>query len=197
MTSTISLEEAMQALRGLSDIVNPDDDFYMLAEAEEKMAATETRRKKELEELHANLKALSKIRDSARISATRPTTVPSAEAHSSALIDLDSTRLSLGKSIKEAERLVASKESELANLKETVRRLEDCDPAAEHERDLDGAALRLMIYKRLGFEPVLDKHGDLVKMLVSSQSGDIHVVPLNDGKSDLEYTATLWKHMSS
>jgi kinetochore protein Spc24 len=35
---------------------------------------------------------------------------------------------------------VASKEGELTALKETVRRLEDYDPAAEHEKELDGTA---------------------------------------------------------
>ncbi len=38
------------------------------------------------------------------------------------------------------EGLVASKEAELASLKENVRQLEDCDPAAEHKRELDGTA---------------------------------------------------------
>jgi hypothetical protein len=96
--------------------------------------------------------------------------------------DLEGTDLSLMKSIQEAEALVASREGELAALKEEARQLEDYDPATEHERELDGAAyesilgpsscrltvsrLRLSIYKQLGFQPVLDKHGDLVKMLV-------------------------------
>ncbi|KAJ7063142.1 hypothetical protein C8F01DRAFT_1250721 [Mycena amicta] len=195
-SSSISFEQAMQALRGVNDVVNPDDDFYTLADAEgnhsrhrikAKEATRRATRESQMLVLSPLASTLLKV-----LSA-----VPSAEAHSSALFHLDATRLSLGKSIKEAERLVASKEDQLATLKESVRRLEDCDPAAEHERDLDGAALRLLIYKRLGFEPVLDKHGELVKMLVRSQSGDIHVVPFSDGKTELEHTTALWKHMSS
>lgn len=85
-------------------------------------------------------RALSKILESARVSATRPSTVPSAESHTSTLNELDISSLSLAKSIKEAEGVVASKEGELTALKEKARMLEDYDPAAEHEKELDGTA---------------------------------------------------------
>ncbi len=38
------------------------------------------------------------------------------------------------------EGLVVSKEAELSSLKERARQLEDYDPAAEHERELDSTA---------------------------------------------------------
>ncbi|KAJ6547392.1 hypothetical protein B0H19DRAFT_1165365 [Mycena capillaripes] len=190
---SISVEEAMEALRGVKAVVVPDDDYLTLVAAEETIAAAEAKRRKEMDELHTNLKALSKILESARISATRPSSVPSAEAHTSTLNELDIASLSLAKSIKETEGSVASKEGELTALKEAARRLEDYDPAAEHEKELDGTALRLRIYKGLGFEPVPDKHGNLAKMLVRAQTGDIHVVDFNDGKTDFECTQLLWK----
>ncbi|KAF7304671.1 hypothetical protein MKEN_01181200 [Mycena kentingensis (nom. inval.)] len=195
--AAIPLEDALRALRVVNEVVNPDDDFYTIAGAEETIGLADAKRKKELAELHANLKALSKIRDAARVSATRPASVPSAEAHATTMNDLEGTDLSLMKSIQEAEALVASREGELAALKEEARQLEDYDAAAEHEKELDGAALRLSIYKQLGFQPVLDKHGDLVKMLVTSQSGDIHIVEFSDRIPDQEHTATLWKRACS
>ncbi|KAJ7219117.1 hypothetical protein GGX14DRAFT_515921 [Mycena pura] len=194
---SISVQEAMEALQGVKAVVVPDDDYLTLVSAEETIAAAETKRRKELDELHSNLKALSKILDSARVSSTRPVSVPSAEAQTAILNELDITGLSLAKSIKEAEILVASKEGELASLKEEAQRLEDYDPAAEHEKELDGAALRIQIYSRLGFEPVPDKNGNLVKMLVRAQSSDIHVVDFNNGKTDFENTQLLWKLASS
>ncbi|KAJ6496515.1 hypothetical protein C8R47DRAFT_1114377 [Mycena vitilis] len=190
---SISVEEALDALRGVKAVVVPDDDYLTLVAAEDTIVAAETKRRNELDELHSNLKALSKILESARISATRPSSVPSAEAHTSTLNELDIASLSLAKSIKETEGSVASKEGELTALKEAARRLEDYDPAAEHEKELDGTALRLQIYKGLGFEPVPDKHGKLAKMLIRAQSGDLHVVDFNDGKTDFEYTQLLWK----
>ncbi|KAJ7694196.1 hypothetical protein B0H17DRAFT_1058147 [Mycena rosella] len=190
---SISIQEAMEALRDVKAVVVPDDDYLTLVAVEETIAAADAKRRKELDELHSNLKALSKILDSARLSATRPSSVPSAETHTSTLNELDISSLSLAKSIKEAEGVVASKEGELTALKEEARRLEDYDPAAEHEKELDGTVLRLQIYKGLGFEPVLDKHGNVAKMLVRAQSGDVHVVDFNDGRTEFEYTQLLWK----
>lgn len=84
--------------------------------------------------------ALSRVLEAARISSTRPASVPSAEAHAKNLNELDISRLSLAKSISDAEGLVISREAELAALKEEARRLEDYDPAVEHEKELDGTA---------------------------------------------------------
>lgn len=84
--------------------------------------------------------ALSRILDTARVSATRPSTVPTAAQHAATLNDLDATRLSLAKAINDAESSLASREAELASLKEEARVLEECDPAVEHERQLNGTA---------------------------------------------------------
>jgi kinetochore protein Spc24 len=56
------------------------------------------------------------------------------------LNELDIGRLSLAKSISDVEGLIASREAELAALKEEARKLEDYDPALEHEKELDGTA---------------------------------------------------------
>ena len=78
--------------------------------------------------------------DAARASSTRPSTVPSLEAHTATLNQLDASRLSLVKAVTDGEGLLASKEAELAALKDEARRLEDYDPALEHESQLDGTA---------------------------------------------------------
>ncbi|RDB23987.1 putative kinetochore protein spc24 [Hypsizygus marmoreus] len=194
---SIDVHEAVKAIRDMLPIIDPEEDYLTIVAAEEKIAATEAKRKKELEEAHATMRALSKVLEAARMSSTRPASVPSAEAHGATLNDLDGSRLSLAKSISDAEGLVASREAELATLKEEARNLEDYDPALEHEKELDGTALRLQMYKGLGFEPILDKHGKLMKMLVRAQSGDLHVVEFNDGKSRAEYAQLLWKLASS
>lgn len=82
--------------------------------------------------------ALSRVLDAARTSSTRPQTVPTIAQHASTLNDLDATRLSLAKAINDAESSLASREAELASLKEEARVLEEYDPAAEHERELNG-----------------------------------------------------------
>ena len=76
--------------------------------------------------------------EAARVSATRPSTIPSAEEHVAQMNDLDATRISLAKAINDAEGALAGKEAELTRLKEETRALEISDPAAEH--DLDATA---------------------------------------------------------
>lgn len=57
------------------------------------------------------------------------------------LNDLDAMRLSIAKSINDAEGVLTSKESELAGLKDECSKLEASDPAAEHELDATAYAL--------------------------------------------------------
>ncbi|KAI0063405.1 hypothetical protein BV25DRAFT_1869850 [Artomyces pyxidatus] len=176
-------------------IIDPEEDYLTIALAEEQMAVRAAARKKELDQAHSNLKALSRILDTARSSATRPPTIPSAEKHAEHLNHLDATRLNLAKAINDAESALSSKQAELSRLKEEARALEGSDPAAEH--DLDGTVLRLQIYRGLGFEPVLNKRGELEKMLVEGMSGDIHVISSDDRKSEQENVELLWKLASS
>lgn len=84
--------------------------------------------------------ALSKVFEAAKQSATRPKSVPSEEAHAAAVNELDNSRLSLAKSISDAENTLASQEAELAALRDEYQRLKDYDPATEHQKDLDGTA---------------------------------------------------------
>ena len=46
-------------IRDMLPIMNPDDDYLTIVAAEEKIASSEAKRKKELEEVHANLKCMS------------------------------------------------------------------------------------------------------------------------------------------
>lgn len=87
---------------------------------------------------------LAKTLEAARTSATRPASVPSADAHAATLNRLDGTRLSLGKAINEAEGALARKEAELQALRDELRALEDADPAAEH--DLDATACVMLSF---------------------------------------------------
>lgn len=190
---SIDVQEAIKAIREMLPVIDPEQDYLTIVAAEQKFAASEARRKKELEEAHANLKALSKALEAARISSTRPDSVPSAEAHAATLNKYDSTKFSLMKAISDMESEIGSKEAELAALKEEARRLEEYDPAAEHEKELDGSVLRLGIYKALGFEPVPDKNGRITKMLVRSQSGDVHVVDIKSPENpSFDDTQNLW-----
>ena len=143
-----------KTMREGAAIIDPEEDYMTIAAAEETMSHTEAARRKDLDQAKSKLKGLSlsthhvcvshrasrstelaRVLEAARVSSTRPSTVPSADAHAATLNRLDGTRLSLVKAINEAESALASKEAELARLKDELYELEQEDPAAEHELD--------------------------------------------------------------
>ncbi|PBK96691.1 hypothetical protein ARMGADRAFT_1010278 [Armillaria gallica] len=194
---SIDVDEAIKLIRDMATMIDPDEDYLSIAETKERIAAAKADRKKTVDDARADFKALAKALDAARISSTRPSSVLSADAHASTLNELDVSGLTLGKAISTMEGLVVSKEAELSSLKERARQLEDYDPAAEHERELDSTALRLRIFKGLGFEPIHDNKGNLSKMLVGSLTGDIQCIQFDGRHAELEYTEQLWTAATS
>ncbi|KAI0831099.1 hypothetical protein BC628DRAFT_1352268 [Trametes gibbosa] len=192
---SINIKDTVKAIREMIPIIDPEDDYLTIAAAEEQMAITHEARQKDMHDTAAKVKQLARILDAARASATRPSTLPSAEAHAAHMNELDATRLSLAKAINDSEGSLASKEAEFARIEDETRALASSDPAAEHE--LDSTALRLAIYKGLGFEPVVDKDGRIGKMLVRAESGDVHCVTFDQHKTDDEYAQLIWKLASS
>ncbi|KAK7693254.1 hypothetical protein QCA50_002821 [Cerrena zonata] len=172
-----TVQETINAIKETIPIMDPEEDYMTIAEAEELMAKTEATRKKELDDAHAKLRALARILDAARVSATH------------------ANRLQLAKAINDAESALASKEAELARLKQETTEMEKSDPAAEH--DLDATALRLALFKGLGFEPIMDRDGRMTKMLIRAQHGDVHDMSFDGNKTYYEYAHELWKLTSS
>lgn len=131
-------------------MLDPTEDFDNITTAEEHMRSVAANRAQTLEEQYAELKGtrciqedlvfclhhtavLSRNLDSAKSSSTRPPTVPSEDAHARTLTDLDALRISLAKSINDAESQLASREAELSALKKQRLELESRDPANEHQ----------------------------------------------------------------
>ncbi|KAI5123319.1 hypothetical protein M0805_009340 [Coniferiporia weirii] len=190
-----SMQDAIKLLQSMGPIFDPTEDYLNIVSAEEQMGAVAAQRQKELEDANAELKALLRTLDVGRTSCTRPPTVPSEEAHAQTLNALDALRLNLMKGINDAEGGLAGKEAALARLKEECATLEASDPTTEHE--LDATPLKLTFIRGLGFTPVSDKNGRVQKILVRSQSGEVHTVPFDDGKANTEYTNLLWNLASS
>lgn len=76
----------------------------------------------------------------AKISSSRPTSVPSASGHEKTINELDSNRRSHLKAIDNAEGVLTAKESELGALKEKLKKLETKDVAKEVLDGLDSSA---------------------------------------------------------
>ncbi|KAF8507273.1 hypothetical protein JB92DRAFT_2815488 [Gautieria morchelliformis] len=179
----------------MTEHMDPEDDYVMITDAEEHMRMKAAARQKSAEDTRAKLRALSRQLEQAKISAARPANAATEQEHAGLMNELEDTRMGLGKAINDGEGLLASREAELLRLREQERVLEDKDVALDH--NLDSTTLRLQICRSLGFEPVLDEAGTVIKMLVRSESNEVHSVRLDDHKSDVEYTQLFWDLASS
>ncbi|KAL4067682.1 hypothetical protein J3A83DRAFT_4132189, partial [Scleroderma citrinum] len=188
------LQECIKLIKEMTAIIDPADDYLTITSAEEQMKSNYVKAKRENDEAYSSLKALSRVLEAARKSSVRPPNAPSIEQHAARLNELDATRISLAKAIRDAENSLASKEAELATLKEKARELEESDPAQNHQREIDGTALRLKVFKGMGFDIILDHDGKGPKMLVSAESGDVHCITPDNNYQQVEQT---WRLASS
>jgi len=53
---SINIHEAIKAIRDMRPIIDPEEDYLTIVAAEESIATSEAKRRKQLEEAHANLK---------------------------------------------------------------------------------------------------------------------------------------------
>ncbi|KAG9318536.1 hypothetical protein JVU11DRAFT_627 [Chiua virens] len=189
------LQECINLIREMTTIIDPSEDYLTISAAEEQMKINYANTKKENDEAYANLKSLSRLLDAARKSSMRPPNVPTAEQHAARLNEFDASRISYAKAIRDAENTLASKEAELAALKETTRKLEESDPSQDHQRELDGSTLRLKVYKGMGFDPILDEDGQVTKMIIRAESGDVHCVMPD--VNDFQGTERAWEVATS
>jgi kinetochore protein Spc24, fungi type len=89
---------------------------------------------------HFNLfrKAASRLLEQAKMSASRPRTVPSEVQHAKILQDLEKQQLSLGKATNETQDMLRDKEAQVVRMRAEERELELREEDENH--DLDSAA---------------------------------------------------------
>lgn len=187
----MSWSEVLMTVSQMVTDVEPTEDYMTLKRTDELMRNRAATREKEIEATRANLRALARQLDGAKIAATRPKGVPSEAEHTARLNELEAAKLAAAKSINEAEDMLSAREAELIELNEEERALNRTDATVEHE--LDSTTLKLELIRGMGFEPVTDKDGVLRKVLVRSLvSNEIHSVPVDDNRPDEEHTTILW-----
>ncbi|KAI6109754.1 hypothetical protein F5141DRAFT_1116540 [Pisolithus sp. B1] len=189
------LRECIKLMKEMTTIIDPADDYLTITAAEEQMKVNYAKAKRENDEAYSNLKALSRVLEAARKSSARPSDVATPEQHAARLNELDTTRISLAKALRDAENSLASKEAELAALKEGARALEESDPAQIHQHKIDGTTIRLQIFRGMGFDIVLDSGGTASTMFIRAESGDVHT--LSSCSSDYHSVDQAWKLASS
>jgi len=172
----VDLHDAVQTLKTLRPVIVPDDDFMAADALQQHIASTQAERTKELESINDKVKGLLRALEAAKVSCSRPPSVPSASGHERTINELDHNRRSHLKAIDNAEGTLTAKESELGALKEKLRELEMRDVAKEVASGLDSSALGLEIWRAMGFEPIVDSTSRLTKMMVRTRSGDVHCI---------------------
>ncbi|KAF9510779.1 hypothetical protein BS47DRAFT_1347503 [Hydnum rufescens UP504] len=160
------------------------EDLEFIARTWNIVSKTTSQREAELARLdqedQQRAKSLKKLRSDAK----RPPGRPTAEEHAQKMAKLDKEKFDLYKEISEIEAHIDYSAGELAKFKEELAQLQARDVAAEVI--IGGAALRLQMCKKLGFD--LTSSG---KVLVHSPT-NAFVVSLDDGKSQFEKTNELW-----
>ncbi|KAG8929675.1 hypothetical protein FRC01_003945 [Tulasnella sp. 417] len=171
---------------------NPVEDINLMKRVAVLMEGSVRQRQEEVEQMRSELKPLTSKLVSARQSCQRPTSVPTPAAHAQTISKLDAKRFKLVKSIEEGEGALNEKEAEYRRLKAELKELEEKD--VTNDVELDGTAVRLNLYRELGFQWVEDKASDEAsKIIIRSESDDVHLVRLDDSLRDFELKNRLWE----
>jgi len=195
MSTTMAWTAPIAIMEQVIANVDPSEDFIAVTEAEEAMKQAAARRAKEATDVRDSIRDLSHQLEAARMSATRPRTLPSEAQHTIMLQDLSETQMSLAKGVNEAQDMLRNKETELNRLRTEEKDLEARDEPTAHR--LDSTTLRMQFARGLGFRPILDHKGGLDTVLVMSTTNDVHRVPLKEGKSQYAIANDLWRLATS
>ena len=117
------------------DLLNPESDTKGFEEVDQLMKLRANDRQKNRDNAKQTLRTLTRTLENARMAANRPTSVPTPEEHQDNMINQDSKKFQLAKSIQELEQSVSKCESTLNKLKEEWSELQLVRPADEHSMD--------------------------------------------------------------
>jgi hypothetical protein len=130
--------------------------------------------------------ALLVARDAAKLAATRPSTIPTPEQRAETMEEYQQKRAAAMKASRMGDALLAKYQDHLRRLREEEIELEHSDVADEHVMDgtmcvfplafrsqrspKHSHSLKLEVAKQLGFEPIIDSDGNIVKLLIREYS---------------------------
>ncbi|KZT54590.1 hypothetical protein CALCODRAFT_499655 [Calocera cornea HHB12733] len=189
MAPSASVQEHIDVISQVISLVDYHADLKTVKSATERMKTRQAARERESDENRSALRTLSRQLESSRAAATRPSSVPSQQAHSESLIAADATKFQLAKSIKDEEGNVAQKEAEVERLKEELGKLEAWD--VEGEWEVDSYAMRLKVMHDLGFEFVPGTEG---RMLIRSDiDKTVHSFDYDPNASRVANVNEIWR----
>ncbi|KAL1680829.1 hypothetical protein EV122DRAFT_275767 [Schizophyllum commune] len=187
--STIDLKTAVAYLREMTGLIDGSDECNTIETADTLLAEKEEKRRQELEEATAKYKG--KLSLILYHSATRPASLPTAEAHAAAMNELEDARINLQKAASDLDDKQMATQASLALWRKKLASLNELDQVSQHLEDVDSSVLRLQLFRGLGFEPLLDDDHRVLKMLVRSHF-DEDIYPVEIERDDISYANELW-----
>ncbi|KAL1709852.1 hypothetical protein EV121DRAFT_252442, partial [Schizophyllum commune] len=178
-------------LREMTGLIDGSDECNTIETADTLLAEKEEKRRQELEEATAKYRAQAKLLEQARKSATRPASLPTAEAHAAAMNELEDARINLQKAASDLDDKQMATQASLALWRKKLASLNELDQVSQHLEDVDSSVLRLQLFRGLGFEPLLDDDHRVLKMLVRSHF-DEDIYPVEIERDDISYANELW-----
>ncbi|SPO43014.1 uncharacterized protein PSANT_00698 [Moesziomyces antarcticus] len=202
--NTAAVDEARLTdddIDALISSLQPHEELDQLRAIEKTIRETQSRRRREDEEMRAKMHALDSALSDLRKQSTRQAADwRSLAQHAETIEKLDNKNFDLAKKINEQESLLSSLQTELLELKRAAEELEEID--VEDESEMDKDALRLRIFRGLGFLPSksTDASDEWSTLLVRSDTRnsaihfDIHTAHLKQNEiSPLVLADQLWK----
>ncbi|KAG8925961.1 hypothetical protein FRC03_008150 [Tulasnella sp. 419] len=192
---TSELLKMIPVIQDIRGMIAPGDEIKLVKEANALMQESVVKRREEEDKMRAELKNLAQKLTAARQSSLRPANVPSQSQHAQTIGKLDDKRFGLVKSIEEGEGSLSAKEAEYGRLKAELKELEEKD--VEDGVELDGEALRLNLYRELGFHWSEDPATGEQKLIIRTENEDVHAVVVDDARTPFALTNLLWELNSS
>jgi len=187
--------DASALLEGAAKLLDATADIRSMTEAGEHARRVKASREQHLQRVQKNLRALSRALEEAQLASQRPPTALSESDHVRAMETLDQARYASAKTIMDNETQTQAKEADIKRLKEEIAEWEKKDPMDEHE--LDSIALRARILKEMGFDVKSDAAGDVEKVIIRGESGNIRILPVSADDDPHERAKQLWEINSS
>ncbi|PWZ02807.1 Spc24-domain-containing protein [Testicularia cyperi] len=132
--------------------LSPHEELDKLRQIEKTIRETQTRRRREEEEMKAKIHGLeSSLSDLKRQSTRQAADWRTLNSHAEQIEKLDNRNFDLAKKINEQESLLSALQTQVADLKSALEDLELDD--VEDQGGMDKDALRLKIFRSLGFLP--------------------------------------------
>ncbi|MCJ1355963.1 MAG: kinetochore-associated Ndc80 complex subunit spc24 [Icmadophila ericetorum] len=173
-------------------------DKLAISRIHESLSTLHQARDLQIREAESALKKLSRNLNTLSTQHTETVAAHSSTSHASQIVELDTQKFRVAKTISDLEIEGGRLEQEFESLKSKLADLEsqgvEGDDAERANREgQNPIVLKLGVYRTLGIDVETDKAGNYSKAIIrNAQKGDVHVVNVGPQNSDFFYANYFW-----